>query len=118
MTFFSILCALVLEQLRPLRADNRVYAAIKVFATRIEGWFNAGRAEHGRLGWAVMMAALILPTMLVYWLAGMLSPLAALAWNILIVYLTLGFRHYSHYFTSIQFALNSGDVDRARTLLA
>jgi hypothetical protein len=32
---------------------------------------------------------------------------AAFAWNVLIVYLTLGFRHYSHYFTSIQLALNA-----------
>jgi adenosylcobinamide-phosphate synthase len=37
---------------------------------------------------------------------------------VLIVYLTLGFRHYSHYFTSIQFALNAGDEATARTLLA
>jgi adenosylcobinamide-phosphate synthase len=34
---------------------------------------------------------------------------------VLIVYLTLGFRHYSHYFTSIQLALNAGDEAAART---
>ncbi|MFA6071083.1 MAG: CobD/CbiB family protein, partial [Janthinobacterium sp.] len=39
-------------------------------------------------------------------------------WNVLIVYLTLGFRHYSHYFTSIQLALSAGDEATARTLLA
>jgi adenosylcobinamide-phosphate synthase len=44
--------------------------------------------------------------------------LLAFAWNILIVYLTLGFRHYSHYFTSIQLALNGGDEATARALLA
>jgi adenosylcobinamide-phosphate synthase len=43
---------------------------------------------------------------------------AAFAWNVLIVYLTLGFRHYSHYFTSIQLALNAGDEAAARALLA
>jgi adenosylcobinamide-phosphate synthase len=37
---------------------------------------------------------------------------------VLIVYLTLGFRHYSHYFTSIQLALNAGDEAAARALLA
>jgi adenosylcobinamide-phosphate synthase len=42
----------------------------------------------------------------------------AFAWNVAIVYLTLGFRHYSHYFTSIQLALNSGDEATARALLA
>lgn len=118
MTFLSILCALLIEQLKPLRADNPIYGAVKSFAIRIEGWFNAGHADHGRLGWAVMMGVLVVPTVLVYWLCTRLSPFAALAWNILIVYLTLGFRHYSHYFTAIQFALNSGDEASARALLA
>jgi adenosylcobinamide-phosphate synthase len=119
MTFFSILCALLIEQLKPLRADNQVYGAIKRLATRIEGWFNAGEPGNGRLGWLLMMAALLAPTAIVY---GVLLHynlvFAVFAWNVLIVYLTLGFRHYSHYFTSIQFALNSGDDASARTLLA
>jgi len=119
MTFFSILCALLIEQLKPLRADNQVYIEIKRFAMRIEGWFNAGQVSHGRLGWFLMMAVLMLPTMLVYWVLIRYGwVFAAFAWNVLIVYLTLGFRHYSHYFTSIQFALNAGDDATARTLLA
>jgi len=119
MTFFSILCALLIEQLKPLRADNQIYAEIKRFAMRIEAWFNAGHASNGRLGWFLMIGGLMLPTALIY---GVLLHygwvFAAFAWNILIVYLTLGFRHYSHYFTSIQFALNAGDDATARTLLA
>jgi adenosylcobinamide-phosphate synthase len=118
MTFLSILCALLLEQLKPLRADNLLYTEIKSLASKIESWFNAGHVRHGRLGWVLMMSSLVLPTALVYWLCLRISPFAALAWNILIVYLTLGFRHYSHYFTSIQLALNSGDEAIARQLLA
>jgi adenosylcobinamide-phosphate synthase len=118
MTFLSILCALLIEQLKPLRADNQVYAAIKRFAMRIEGWFNAGDASHGRMGWILMMAALMLPTALIYALLLRYSVFGAFAWNVLIVYLTLGFRHYSHYFTSIQLALNAGDEPAARALLA
>ena len=119
MTFLSILCALLIEQLKPLRADNPVYAEIKSLALRMEVWFNAGHPRHGRLGWFVMMGALMLPTALVYWtLMHYGLRLAAYGWNILIVYLTLGFRHYSHYFTSIQLALNAGDEAAARTLLA
>jgi adenosylcobinamide-phosphate synthase len=117
MTFVSILCALLIEQLKPLRADNPIYNWIKAFSVRIEGWFNAGQADHGRLGWFAMVGALVVPTMLVYWLCAKV-PLGALAWNIVIVYLTLGFRHYSHYFTSIQLALNAGDEATARMLLA
>jgi adenosylcobinamide-phosphate synthase len=119
MTFFSILCALLIEQLKPLRADNQIYAEIKRFAMRIEASFNAGQVSHGRMGWFLMMGALMLPTAVIYWVLmyyGLVF--AAFAWNVLIVYLTLGFRHYSHYFTSIQFALNAGDDATARALLA
>jgi adenosylcobinamide-phosphate synthase len=119
MTFFSILCALLIEQLKPLRADNQIYAEIKRFAMRIEAWFNAGQVSHGRLGWFLMMGCLMVPTAVIYWVLMYYGwVFAAFAWNILIVYLTLGFRHYSHYFTSIQFALNAGDEATARTLLA
>jgi adenosylcobinamide-phosphate synthase len=119
MTFFSILCALLIEQLKPLRADNQIYGGIKRFAMRIEGWFNAGDPGNGRLGWFLMVAALMVPTAVIY---GILLHynlvFLAFGWNVLIVYLTLGFRHYSHYFTSIQLALNAGDEATARTLLA
>jgi adenosylcobinamide-phosphate synthase len=119
MTFFSILCALLIEQLKPLRADNQVYGVIKRLAGTIEGWFNAGEPGNGRLGWLLMMAVLMVPTAIIH---GVLLHynlvFAVFAWNVLIVYLTLGFRHYSHYFTSIQFALNAGDEATARVLLA
>jgi len=119
MTFFSILCALLIEQLKPLRADNQVYRGIKAFAIKIESWFNAGEQKNGRMGWLLIMAALMLPTWLVHWIFMRYNlMLLAFAWNVLIVYLTLGFRHYSHYFTSIQLALNNGDEPRARILLA
>ncbi|MCG2585667.1 CobD/CbiB family protein [Massilia sp. TS11] len=119
MTFLSILCALLIEQLKPLRADNAIYAQIKALANRIEGWFNAGHASHGRMGWIVMMLLLMIPTGMVYWLLKRYDHIfLAFGWNVLIVYLTLGFRHYSHYFTSIQIALNSGDDAAARALLA
>ncbi|MFD2366195.1 CobD/CbiB family protein [Pseudoduganella sp. GCM10020061] len=119
MTFLSILCALLIEQLKPLRADNAIYAEIKRLATRMEAWFNAGDPLYGRMAWFAMMAVLVLPIGIIY--AVMIHYdliFAAFAWNVLVVYLTLGFRHYSHYFTSIQIALNAGDENTARSLLA
>jgi len=118
MTFLSILFALLFEQFKPLRADNPMYAAIKQLAARMEATFNAGQESHGRMAWIVTMLLMLVPTALIYWVCLKINPLAALLWNILIVYLTLGFRHYSHYFTSIQLALNSGDEATARRLLA
>ena len=118
MTFFSILCALLIEQLKPLRADNPIYMAIKALAMRIEAWCNAGEPQNGSLGWWVTIAILTIPTAVIYWICLQINFFAALLWNITIVYLTLGFRHYSHYFTSIQLALHSGDEATARSLLA
>lgn len=118
MTFLSILCALLIEQLKPLRADNPIYMQIQSLAEKIEVSFNAGKVQHGRLGWWIVMVSLTLPTAVIYWFCLRLSPFAALAWNVLIVYLTLGFRRYSHYFTSIQLALSSGDEDAARQYLS
>ena len=119
MTFFSILCALLIEQMKPLRADNQIYSEIKRLAMRMESWFNAGESSNGRLGWFLMMATLMLPTAIIYWVLAYYGwTFATFAWNVLIVYLTLGFRHYSHYFTSIQYALNAGDDAHARALLA
>jgi adenosylcobinamide-phosphate synthase len=118
MTFLSILFALLFEQFKPLRADNPMYAAVKQLAARMEATFNAGQERHGRMAWVVTMLLMLIPTALVYWICLRINPLAALLLNILIVYLTLGFRHYSHYFTSIQLALNSGDEATARRLLA
>jgi len=118
MTFFSILCALLIEQLKPLRADNQVYGGIKRLAMRIEGWFNAGEPKNGRMGWFLMMAVLVLPVAIVYWTLAYYQVFLVFAWNVAVVYLTLGFRHYSHYFTAIQLALNNGDEATARTLLA
>ncbi len=118
MTFLSILCALLIEQIKPLRAENPVYAAIRQFSVKMERSFNAGQADHGRLAWLLTIGALLLPILLLYWICTALSPFLLFVLNVLVVYLTLGFRRYSHYFTSIQLALNAGDEMSARRLLA
>jgi adenosylcobinamide-phosphate synthase len=118
MTFFSILFALLIEQLKPLRADNPVYAGVRALAATLEVSFNAGQVQHGRLAWFLMIAAFAIPVALLYWLCIQMGVLAVLILNVVVVYLTLGFRHYSHFFTSIQQAVNSGDEASARSLLA
>lgn len=118
MTFLSILCALLIEQFRPMRANNPLYAEIKSLASKVEAWCNAGQAHHGRLGWLLMVGMLAVPAYVIHLIVAGINPLAELIWSVLIAYLTLGFRHYSHYFTAIQMALLSGDEAQARTALA
>jgi adenosylcobinamide-phosphate synthase len=53
-----------------------------------------------------------------YWALFTLNPLLGFAWNVAILYVTLGFRQFSHYFTDIRDALDAGDEPLARKLLA
>ena len=43
---------------------------------------------------------------------------AAMLWNVAVLYVTLGFRQFSHHFTHIRDALDSGDEFVARQALA
>ena len=65
---------------------------------------------------AVMVPALV--TMLIHWTLWRISVVLAFAWSVVILYVTLGFRQFSHYFTDIRDALDEGDEDQARLLLA
>lgn len=118
MAFISILCALLLDQFRPLSPANPVHSAIRALAARVEAWCNAGHGHHGRVGWIVMMSILIVPAIIVYTICMRISPVAALLWNAAIVYLCLGFRYYGQKFSAIQLALIVGDEAKARALLA
>jgi len=42
----------------------------------------------------------------------------AVLWSVAVLYVTLGFRQFSHHFTAIRDALDAGDEARARELLA
>ncbi len=54
---------------------------------------------------------------IVHLLIARFSLLLALAWSVAVLYLTLGFRQFSHYFTDIRDALDRGDEASARRLL-
>jgi len=53
-----------------------------------------------------------------YWALEGLHPLLALVWNVFILYLLVGFRHFSHAFSAIAETLKAGDVIAARRRLA
>ncbi len=54
----------------------------------------------------------------IHWLLWSFHGLLAFAWSVLVLYVTLGFRQFSHHFTAIRDALEVGDEDTARELLA
>src|SRR5258706_1266203 len=117
MGVFAIIAALVLEQWRPLGERKAVAASLAAWSDWLERSFNAGEARHGTIAWLVAALVPVASALALYALLAWLSPFAALLFNIGALYLTLGFRQFSHFFTDIQAALRDGNVDHARGLL-
>lgn len=118
MSFFAVLFALMIEQLKPLPRDNWVHDTLIGWV----GWagrnFDAGRDRHAAVVWCVTVLAPAVAAGLAYLAIAHYSLLGAFAFDVAILYLTLGFRQFSHYFTDIRAALDGGDEAEARRLLA
>jgi cobalamin biosynthesis protein CobD/CbiB len=117
MGVIAIIAALVLEQWRPLDDRKAVAGALAGWADWLENTFNAGESRHGAIAWLIAALAPLVLAGVLYAALFWFSPFAALLLNVAALYLTLGFRQFSHYFTGIQSALRESDVDRARELL-
>lgn len=117
MSLLSLIAVFLIEQLQPLDYRRVVADPLGVWADFIESRFNAGAYRHGVLAWCL---AVLLPVLLVaitYGLLYSLNPVFGLLLNIGVLYLTMGFRQFSHHYTEIQLALRLGDLERARQLL-
>ena len=118
MSFFAVLFALLIEQLKPLPRGNVVHDALKSWMRWAARNFDAGRDRHAWVVWCVTALLPALAAWGIYVAVNHVSVLLALAFNVAVLYLTLGFRQFSHYFTDIRDALERGDEIRARQLLA
>jgi adenosylcobinamide-phosphate synthase len=118
MSFFAVLLALLLEQLKPLPRDNWVHQTLTSWVRWTGRNFDAGQPHHTWVVWCVSVLGPALIAGAVYLGIAYYSLLVGLAFDVLLLYLTLGFRQFSHYFTDIRDALERGDEDEARRLLA
>ena len=117
MSFFAVLLALVIEQLRPLPQGTPLHEALVNWARWTARNFDAGREHHA---WVVWCVAVLVPTTLVGLVYGAFfhfSLLLALAFDLCVLYACLGFRQFSHFYTDIRDALDRGREDEAREAL-
>ena len=117
MSIVAIILALVIEQWRPLGEQKSVSSTLSAWAGSLERSFNGGARAHGLTAWLVAVLPPVALSILLHAFLSAGSWVLALVFDIAVLYLTLGFRQFSHYFTDIQMALKSGDIDRARVLL-
>lgn len=118
MNFFAVLLALVCEQLKPLPHGNPVHQGMIAWVRWTGRNFDAGRPHHAAVVWTITVVGPALMVGAIYALVRPYSLILSLALDVLVLYLTLGFRQFSHYFTDIRDALERGDELEARRLLA
>ncbi len=117
MSLLSLIAALLLEQLHPLSSRKYLYTWLSGYVEFFQRNFNAGESKHGRIAW---LLAILVPLLVVGGLHYTLlsaHPIFAWAFSVLVLYLTMGFRQFSHYYTDIHQALRDKQLDKARELL-
>jgi len=117
MSFFAVLFALLIEQLKPLPRLNSVHEWLVRWVRWTGLNFDAGKPRHTWVVWCVSVLGPSLLVAGVYWGVARYSLLLALVFDVGVLYLTLGFRQFSHYYTDIRDALDRGDEAEARRLL-
>lgn len=123
MSFFAVLFALLIEQLKPLPRGNPVHDALTQWMRWTGRNFDAGRDHHA---WIVWLITVVVPALASWGVFaaiihfapfGPINAMLGLAWNVAVLYVTLGFRQFSHHFTQIREALDHGDESEARRIL-
>jgi adenosylcobinamide-phosphate synthase len=118
MSFLAVLVALLIEQAKPLSPDNWVYRVMGAWARWVCRQTYAGRHPHAWLTLGLTVGIPVALSIGVDWALSSWSLVLAWIWTVAVLYVTLGFRQFSHHFTQIRDALEQGDEVRARELLA
>lgn len=118
MSFLALIAALLLEQLHPLSSHKYLHGWLSGYVNFFQHHFNGGEFRHGKIAWLLAVLPLLAGVVVLYWLLYRAHPVFAWAFNVLVLYLTMGFRQFSHYFTDIHKALRDGRLDEARSLLS
>jgi adenosylcobinamide-phosphate synthase len=117
MNLVALIAALTLEQFRPLGPHNPIYTWVTRYADFLQRRFNAGASYQGIIAWLAALLPALIVAGAVYYFLHKLHPFLGWLWNVAVLYLTMGFRQFSHTCTLIRKALHDGDLQQARELL-
>ncbi len=118
MSLLCVVAALFLEQLRPLSHPTLFELAFDRYASRLARHFNAGEAFHGAIGWVLGVLPWVLVALVVHDGLRALNPLLGWAFAASVLYACINFKPTTQAYTAIADALRTGELDRARELLA
>ncbi|MDR2625478.1 MAG: CobD/CbiB family protein [Zoogloeaceae bacterium] len=118
MSFFALIVVFLLEQLQPLNYPRWIARPVRAWTAFWARHMDAGKYSQGVLGAVLAVFVPLLLLGVAYGVLYRVSVALAFLLEVLALYLTLGFRQFSHFYTDIQLALRLDDVARARALLS
>lgn len=118
MSLVCLLTVLLLEQVRPLPYRRVVHEPLARLSRLLANHFNAGDRRHGIIAWMIGVGGLVVIAGGVAAFLGWTNSLLAWLWNVVVLYMTMGFGESSRRYDEIRLAVRAGDVEQARRLLA
>jgi adenosylcobinamide-phosphate synthase len=118
MSLLALIAALLLEQIHPLSSRKYLHGWLSSYVGFFQHHFNAGAYKHGKIAWTLAVLPLLALAVSLSWMLSSVHPVFTWAFDVLVLYLTMGFRQFSHYFTDIHQAMAAGKLDEARSLLS
>lgn len=118
MKLLAILVALGIEQWRAFEWRAAIERGFREYARAIEHRFNGGTRGQGLVATAMAIVPPVALVALVWALIARLHPVLGLLLDVVVLYLLMGFRHFSHAISLIIVALKGGDLASARRALS
>jgi adenosylcobinamide-phosphate synthase len=117
MSLFALIAALLLEQYHPLSSRKYLLDWLNHYVHFFQHHFNAGQHNHGKVAWLLAVLPLLFCVIGLSVILHQVHPIFSWAFNVLVLYLSMGFRQFSHNFTRIHHALRDEKLEEARALL-
>lgn len=118
MTFVALLAALLIEQTHALPTSHPLNDALRRYVQWVARTFDAGKHQQGVIAWFVVIAPPVLAVAALHGLAAHIAAPLGLVVSIGVLYLTMGFRQFSHPYNAVLDALRADDIERARSAAA
>jgi cobalamin biosynthesis protein CobD/CbiB len=116
MSLIAILGALLLEQIFPLSSYTRLRLGLRTLIDYVERALAMDQVKPWQTFWFITLVGALLAGLLSF-VTHAVHPLLGLLFTIAILYLTIGIRQFSHFYSKIRLALTAGDDAKARTAL-
>ena len=119
MSFVALILALLIEQVRPLPEGNGLQKAISHWNQWVKDVIHPDDPRHA---WGAWCLVVVFPSFLVFLIHALLLSFLgwflATLWTCLVLYVCLGFRQFSHHFSTVRNAISAGQCDEAAQALA